>query len=879
MLPCKIRITNIGPYENLELDLEAIRGPLIAVVGSNGSGKTFLLENLIAALYRGFPTRPAGIYRYCTARHGAIEMEWLLGGHRYTSVLKIDSQTQKMEAVLKQHGVDRPLNDGKVSTYDTVIEKLLGSYRQTLISSFAAQDNSGSFLEIPKSERKSLFIQMLGLERLQSISVAAGKAADAVSQKLSVMSGKRQSLEEAAGVTVPDIAEIQIRIDDILAHIEFVNASIESTQKTINGLESVVLMKNDIYSRHDSLTAKRSGLLERIVQLQAAIAKDSDMSAQHDLISAKLLSKQDLLTSTQDSLPLLQERIAKLNSAASRLQQLTAQKVALQERYDSSAMELCKISASLQQSTALADRLPELVGARDQLALLEQKKESRQQHIDRLRTDLSGLQKTSRESAGKIRDLQSKLHQHQLSEKDMRRRLETAVTDSAILTTVPCKGEGEYSTCAFLTRAIEASQNFDELQSNVDTAMACGLAVKKEIDSIPSVTETSIRDLESSISQETTEIKRIDEYIAARKRDLDTLGQAELASQKVDLMRQQKDTIQQNMAIIDVDLDSVNASIKECGTAADELRLLADERIKIQFECSGLRDEIAGLQERLNLAIAARGRIDAQMAALAGHIEDNNNIAGDIEAVIKEMDKVREASDACKKLEDQIANLKIDLRAKTTELQKEQETLFGAKTSLENKRIAQETLERLDQEYLPLQHEMASYKHIHKAFGPMEIQSYEIDAAGPAISTIANDLLFTCFGPRFSLRFVTRVPLSDGTGFKDAFDIVVIDQDAGREGSIDDLSGGQKVICGESVRLAIALYNRQRNNISWDALFRDEASSALDDINAPHYIAMLKAAREIGHFEKVYFVSHQGRVQEIADNRIRVHDGTATVEA
>ena len=72
MFPLKIKIKNIGPYRDLDLDLESLPGTLTAVVGRNGEGKSFLLTSIFAALYRTLPDRPAGIYRYCTARHAGI---------------------------------------------------------------------------------------------------------------------------------------------------------------------------------------------------------------------------------------------------------------------------------------------------------------------------------------------------------------------------------------------------------------------------------------------------------------------------------------------------------------------------------------------------------------------------------------------------------------------------------------------------------------------------------------------------------------------------------------------------------------------------------------------------------------------------------------
>lgn len=177
-----------------------------------------------------------------------------------------------------------------------------------------------------------------------------------------------------------------------------------------------------------------------------------------------------------------------------------------------------------------------------------------------------------------------------------------------------------------------------------------------------------------------------------------------------------------------------------------------------------------------------------------------------------------------------------------------------------------------------LDQDRKSWALLAKAFGKTGIQSLEIDASGPVISEIVNDLLFSCFGPRFSVRFVTQVLKDDKSGYKDDFDIYVTDAVSEREGSIDDLSGGERVVVCEGVSLAIALFNRSRADVGWTTLFRDEASSAIDDRRAPLYIKMLRRAREEGHFERLFFIAHQQRVTEGADSKILIADGKISVE-
>lgn len=159
-----------------------------------------------------------------------------------------------------------------------------------------------------------------------------------------------------------------------------------------------------------------------------------------------------------------------------------------------------------------------------------------------------------------------------------------------------------------------------------------------------------------------------------------------------------------------------------------------------------------------------------------------------------------------------------------------------------------------------------------RALGPNGVQAYEIDAAGPRVTTLANDLLHVCYGGRFQVEIQTLQALKGGDGYKEVFDIRVADSVRGREGSINDLSPGERGIVEEPLRLALALFGAERSSVPIRTLWRDEPSAALDADNARAYAAMLHRAREIGGFHHVLCIAHQQEVIDAADVVIRVQD-------
>jgi exonuclease SbcC len=174
---------------------------------------------------------------------------------------------------------------------------------------------------------------------------------------------------------------------------------------------------------------------------------------------------------------------------------------------------------------------------------------------------------------------------------------------------------------------------------------------------------------------------------------------------------------------------------------------------------------------------------------------------------------------------------------------------------------------------------LADWKHLQRAFGKDGIQALEIDAAGPEVSALINDLLVSCFGPRFTLSFETTAAKADGKGEKEVFDIRIIDNERGREGKLETLSGGEKVILNEAISLALAIYNSRKSGLRFETLFRDETAGALDPQNAERYMQMLRRALELGGFHQLVFIAHSQDLWEQADARVFVKGGKVTVDS
>ncbi len=157
--------------DEVEIDFTIFSPGMVALVGSNGSGKTTILENLHP--YRMLASRKGKLQDHFRLKDSYRELRFLVGPYEYRTLISIDAETGKSEAYIWKSSVwpdlkcdPNPLNDGKNKTYDAVIEKLLGTPELFFRSIFSSQCRM-SFAQLDVTERKALFFELLGLDRYE----------------------------------------------------------------------------------------------------------------------------------------------------------------------------------------------------------------------------------------------------------------------------------------------------------------------------------------------------------------------------------------------------------------------------------------------------------------------------------------------------------------------------------------------------------------------------------------------------------------------------------------------------------------------------------------------------------------------------------------
>lgn len=413
----------------------------------------------------------------------------------------------------------------------------------------------------------------------------------------------------------------------------------------------------------------------------------------------------------------------------------------------------------------------------------------------------------------------------------------------AVRERVPCGGHPPYASCSFLVMAQEAADRL----ATLDTGVLPRERVVAEQDRIAAEVQTA-------------EQARAD-FLAVR-------GML-LAEQAHDRPLVERASF---LAVAEARIEDYTRQLAALqATTADRVTALAQRRQELarrtQEERVTLDQQVTA--ERAALRVAREGVL--QMVATTRL---------DLEAATTRALQLRPAKARADALAAEIAVLEArreEAGLTLARAEAESQVVDGQWAAFEAREV--ECLD-MSQRLTVAEHEVRAWALLAQAFGRDGLPTLEIDAAGPTVSRLCNDLLEAAFGSRFTVDLVTEEAKADGSGTKESFELLVYDNaDGGAPRAIADLSGGERVIVEEALRAAIALFVNTRNEQPIGTCWRDETTGALDSENATRYVAMLRRLLSLGGFRHVLFVTHNPDAAALADYRVVVADGHVHLRA
>ncbi len=246
--------------------------------------------------------------------------------------------------------------------------------------------------------------------------------------------------------------------------------------------------------------------------------------------------------------------------------------------------------------------------------------------------------------------------------------------------------------------------------------------------------------------------------------------------------------------------------------------------------------------------------------------EEHSRVAAEIKLLPPAADTsaLATAEESLRLADSNLARIEAAVEDGTARIARHKATIEAIERALLNATTIKATASKLETE-------IAQWTLLTRALGNDGIIALSIDDAGPTLASLANDLLLSCYGPRFSVSIRTQEANQKGE-LKETFDIRVFDAETDDEKSVRDMSGGEKIFINECLTRAVALYLTQMSGQRYETLFADESDGALDPDKKRMFMRMKKKVLEIGGYDQEFFISHTPELQEMADVRIDMND-------
>jgi exonuclease SbcC len=816
----RLRLRGIGPFHReVDLDIDGLPGPLVAITGDNGAGKTVLLECMPGALYRKTPTRGT-LAKLARDRQSLVELH-CNAETPYVITQTVDALSGKGEASVVNGSGEPVLESAKVSEFDPWSKANLPASDVLYAGQFASQ-GSGGFLDMSEGERKAVLIRMLGHEHLEQKAKVCGERARDCSARVS-------SLAER----MVDAISGHLSVEQCGAGVDTAETILEIADKKLKAARQELEEAQTIAATAERDEARRSALRADIVDLgeQLRRVKEQIATAEKRLLNNRqLMERGPEIRAAVQELAGLKEKLAALAGPIAKNEAGGGAAHTEQRRSEATAHdlehEIRAIEGSIAEMEHEASQAPneqalieiETVRFPEQCGHLFRVKEE-QLDIAVERDRLEGARLASADE--RIDALRSALATVQIASK--------RITDARKVAAAALQKDDE--------AVIQAERMPDLLQELKTQRMFC-IGREREL-------MAGHRQLQDNL--------RWRDRISSINRDLTKARELLTSTQQ----RHEKAKAKAKEA----------AELVKAHTAARQV--LKEQKSELQYQIEALEAETVNAG-RLDAAQARVEELEQQIADIGGKPDE---LRGQMSAKRGELAELPEHGDISGRRAAAEARVKDDERDRNSA----QDGLTRAEDALERAITAHNRHAELEEQRAEAEQDLADWRKLQADLGRNGIQALEIDAAGPKLTGITNRLLHECHGSRFTITVETTRDDARGKKQIEGCSVMVSDDVAGRHDEAKWYSGGEKVILGEAMSLAIAVMGCLNAGLAAPTLVRDETGAALSPGNCIVYTKMLRLAADLVGADKILFVSHQDTMNEAADSRVVVSAGQLTI--
>lgn len=841
MIPLKLTLSNFLCYRENVPPLNFNGVHVACICGSNGHGKSALLDSITWALWG----KARGKVQDEMISYGAdecrVELDFSSRDENYRVIRSHGRGGRRrrggasdLQLMILDGDAARPITGDMIRETQARIDQTVGMDYDTFINSaFLVQGRADEFTNKTPTERKAVLSKILGLETYDKLQIRAREGNSWAENTVKISEGNVDRLRRELDQLVAPTAELK---------------TVETTLFNANkDLEEQKVKTSALRDQVTELRRQQAGLEESSGRM-VMLAKEAEqfesahkVSQQQVVAFEKLISQASTIREGSAQLTAARNAFARLEEAGQTFDELERLRVSTAARID---LKRTQLEGQIQQiSTDIESRLNPKIQELEQIQtnqiLLQEQGPEFDERATVLARDRENLQGISIQ----IGQLQSALERSVSEGKDLAAKkelLEGANGQDPIcpLCRTPLREDG----CVRLVETFET-----DIESKREEYRTISARVK--------ILQGEASELENRLPQQELALNQAQ-----------TNWQVELQQ----LEQQLKDSQQARLELEEATprLKTMRITLADNSFAAEDSAQLKrlEEQIKELDYDPATRQQMFRESQNLEAFAQQEQLLEQAEAGLPGAkdaVEQNSALAA------RRREELTEMETQAAKTKGALARLTTLEAEFTQEEQLEREIGVRVQQSIDRQGYLRGQVER--QESLAdelrsetarlnaLQDEQSIYQELAVAFGRQGVQAMLIETVVPRLEDETNLLLGRMTDNRMNVKLETQRDRASGNGDpRETLDIIVSDELGPR--GYEMFSGGEAFRVNLAMRIALSKVLAQRTGAPLPTLFIDEGFGTQDAIGRERILDVISA---IGNdFEKVLVITHLDDLKE-----------------
>ncbi len=844
MIPIRLSVRNFMCYRDNVPPLNFGGIHTTSICGSNGHGKSALIDAMTWALWGQTRARRDDDLIYTGETEVAVEFDFAVGEQVYRIIRRHSRPRSRrasgqtiLELQIATGDGFRPITGNTIhETQKKIIDTLHMEYHTFTNSAYLRQGHADEFTTSNPAKRKQVLADILELSVYDGLETQAKELAR-----------QRETEKEQLESTIRDILQELSRKPSYETDLEEAEADLARISLTMQGTESRV---NDLRRQKESLETRQGQLtqLDEHINRQTRTLEQWDEQLRQQL--TRISEHEDLLN-RRDSIESGHARLVEARKASDELYRKSRQSLNLERQRTQLDMKIKESSQSLLTEHALTQsKISQLEATSQELPELRAELQQTQHQL----RHLSEEDKALRQKTTVSQELRTRMHTLETGKTQLKREIaEIADKLDLLLTEHGAKCPlCETELGADRVRIIEAKYATDREQKSgslrsAETGLADSRVALKSVESEIALLETRLKQERETLQGRVTLLAR-------------QTVEAEQAGRNLDEERNRLSEIEERLAGKDF--------------AADEQALLAE----IEAELTRL-DYDPQHHEQVRLQMSDLEQYQEPMRKLAEAdrlIDQEKEAAARAETASREL-RLSLQKDNAKKLlllraltslpgvTDNLARVESEHRTLAARQERAQQTIGGIRGKLEHCAELEVRKKEREKRLTQAGKEEDIYRELAEAFGKKGIQALLIETALPEIETEANRLLGRMTDNRMHVKIETQRETKKGDTVE-TLDINIADELGTR--NYEMFSGGEAFRINFAIRIALSKLLARRAGAPLPTLIIDEGFGTQDNAGIERLRDAINSIQD--DFDKIIVITHIEELRDAFPTRIDV---------